>query len=347
MGCCRTCCRTSGTWACRCPSSPRSSHPPSATSRSGSAASPLPRRSRIQRSSGHDGRGGLMPSWYVHMEAAATTMEQLKTHLPAGSPLTQAQANALFTAAHDNRNYLAAGALGPDLFFLLPDFKGDAGKGLLALADFLLTTWKTLDDNFITQWERWMTPVLDEQSDIVNSLTGGMAGEVSQVLNLLTGSLENFLLGIAGQMVDVFGLMTSGTQTGYADSGFFWSDMFHYRKTYQFPRRLYANALKADVDQAHGGTSAVAKPPAEPSRVPKQQAFALGWMSHCATDVAAHPFTNAKCGGPYRTHWQRHHVIENHMDSFVYNTMHGPRGTNYDALDVAALHFRIAFRASP
>ena len=36
-------------------------------------------------------------------------------------------------------------------------------------------------------------------------------------------------------MVDVFGLLTSGTQTGYEDSAFFWSDAFHYRKTYHSP----------------------------------------------------------------------------------------------------------------
>jgi hypothetical protein len=293
-----------------------------------------------------------MPSWFVHIQAAAQTMETLRDSLPAGSPLTQAEANDLFTAAHDNRNYLAAGALGPDLFFLLPDFKGDVGKGVGALADFLLDKWKFVDDNFVTQWERWMTPVLDEQNQIVNSLTGGMLGEVSQLLTLLSGSLTNYLEGLAAQTVDVFGLMTSGTQTGYADSGFTWSDMFHYRKTYQFARRLYANALKADVDQAHGGTSKVAKPADEPSRVPKQQAFALGWINHCATDVAAHPFTNAKCAGPYRTHWHRHHVVENHMDAFVYNafvtnTLHRTRGMNYDALDVAALHARMAFLKSP
>ena len=44
----------------------------------------------------------------------------------------------LFTAGHDNRNYLAAGALGPDLFFLLPDFKGDLGNGLMKLMRFAL-----------------------------------------------------------------------------------------------------------------------------------------------------------------------------------------------------------------
>ena len=287
-----------------------------------------------------------MPSWYVHIQAAAETMEKLKAGVPAGSPLTQAQANDLFTAAHSHRNYLAAGALGPDLFFLLPDFKGDAGKGLLALTDFVLTTWKAIDEGFVEQWETWMSPVLDNQNQLANDISGGMLGEISQVLDLLAGSVENLVLGVAGQMVDVFGLLTSGTQMGYEDSAFFWSDMFHYRKTYQFARQLYANALKADVDKAHGGTSAVAKPAVEPSRVPKQQAFALGWMSHCATDVAAHPFTNAKCGGPYRTHWQRHHVIENHMDSFVYALRHLPM-TNYDSVDTAALQFRLAFRKSP
>ena len=45
-------------------------------------------------------RESLMPAWYVHIEAAAQTMERLKNGVPAGSPLTQAQANDLFGAAH-------------------------------------------------------------------------------------------------------------------------------------------------------------------------------------------------------------------------------------------------------
>ncbi len=275
-----------------------------------------------------------MPSWYVHMQAAAETIARLKAGVPAGSPLTQAEADALFSAAHDNRNYLAAGALGPDLFFLLPDFHGDKGKGLLSLVDFALSTWKLIDDNFVTQWETWMTPVLDDQNQLANAVTGGMLDEVAEVHELLLASVENLMLGIAGQMQDVFGLMSSGTQQGWHDSAFFWSDMFHYRRTYQFARKLFENALSADMDPS--------KDPGEPSRVPKQQAFALGWMSHCATDVAGHPFTNAKCGGPYRTHWQRHHVIENHIDGHVYGLDH-PAPGNYTSLDTAALHFRLAF----
>src|SRR5262249_50426179 len=73
-------------------------------------------------------------------------------------------------------------------------------------------------------------------------------------------------------------------------------------------------------------------------------AFAMGWTSHCATDVTGHPFTNAKSGGPFRLHWQRHHLVENHMDAAAYSVGHAG-AVNYDELDRSALHFRIAFRS--
>ena len=78
-----------------------------------------------------------------------------------------------------------------------------------------------------------------------------MLGEVSQVLDLLSGSVDNLVLGVAGQMVDVFGLLTSGTQMGYADSAFFWSDMFHYRKTYQFARQPVPERAKPTPTRRH------------------------------------------------------------------------------------------------
>jgi Zinc dependent phospholipase C len=280
-----------------------------------------------------------MPSWYVHIQAAAETLERLSTGVPTGSPLTAAEAVQFHMAGHTHRNYLAAGALGPDLFFLLPDFKGDLGTGLLKLVRFALGAWKVADEAFVEQWEKWMTPVLDDGHQLADSISGGMLGEIGQVHNLIGGAMSNLAEGLAFQLGDLFGLMTSGTQAGYEDSAFFWSDMFHYRKTYRFARTLYKNALQADEMKTD---------PAEPTRVPKQQAFALGWLSHCAADVAGHPFTNAKTGGPYRTHWQRHHVVENHMDALVYTLKHGvdPMAC-YSSLDTAALHFRLAFQNDP
>ena len=48
------------------------------------------------------------------------------------------------------------------------------------------------------------------------------------------------------------------------------------------------------------------------------QAFALGWIAHIGTDVIAHSFVNEQAGGPFRTHWQRHHLVENHIDAWNY-----------------------------
>ena len=81
-------------------------------------------------------------------------------------------------------------------------------------------------------------------------------------------------------------------------------------------------------------------------------AFSMGYMSHLATDTVAHSFVNEQCGGPYRNHPQRHHLIENHIDSFNY-VQTGPGGrltpdpfgvTNeYPSVSLSALWFAIQF----
>ena len=76
-------------------------------------------------------------------------------------------------------------------------------------------------------------------------------------------------------MKDIFGLLDERHAGRLRGQPFFWSDIFHYRKTYQFARTLYKNALNADV--THGEEPDANRQ--EPSRVPKQQAFALGWIA--------------------------------------------------------------------
>ena len=134
-------------------------------------------------------------------------------------------------------------------------------------------------------------------------------------------------------MGDWFGILTSGVPQGYGDDAFYWSDVFHYRRTYQFPFVLYQQAQ----DALASATTDTERMDAE-SRI----AFAVGWMTHCATDVTGHAFTNAKTGGPYRDHWQRHHLTENHFDSQNYSALHP--GPLYDEYGTSALHFWISFR---
>ena len=64
-----------------------------------------------------------MPGWYVHMEVARQTAERLRAgHVPPGIPIDAGEASDLGEICHAWRNYLALGSLGPDLFYMLPDF---------------------------------------------------------------------------------------------------------------------------------------------------------------------------------------------------------------------------------
>jgi hypothetical protein len=261
-----------------------------------------------------------MPGWYIHMETATMVAKRLQAaDLPPDATITPLDAQHLGELAHTWRNYLAAGAIGPDIFFLLPDFKGDKGNVLLTATDWVLSVWDTLDSEFVSKWEKWAQPAIDGVGDVLNQDTGGVLAELGQGLQELSSAITDAIIELFTQLYDWFGLLTSGVPQGYADSAFFWSDMFHYRKTFEFAQALFKNA---QTDQ--------------------HKAFAIGWMSHCATDVTGHSFVNTKAGGPYRLHWQRHHLVENHMDAKAYDAQHGTEP--YGELDTSALHFRLAFR---
>lgn len=275
-----------------------------------------------------------MPGWYVHMEAAARTAEQLRVaDLPTGFPTDPAELERVGLICHRWRNYLALGALGPDLFYMLPDFSGTKGTVIRNVIKWSMDVWSVIDAEFVSKWDRWVGPISNNTSAIIAQIDGGVLNMLGQALNNLAASVVTAIKGLVTSMGDWFGVLTSGVPQGYGDSAFYWSDMFHYRRTYQFAFELYRQA-KADLDSAADSTS---RQDAE-----ARLAFAVGWLSHCATDVAGHPLTNAKCGGPYRDHWQRHHLIENHFDSQNYvNDFAGPL---YGEYGTSALHFRVAFR---
>ncbi len=69
------------------------------------------------------------------------------------------------------RNHYAIGALGPDLFYLLPDFKGDAGAAILSAVRWLLDVWQAVDDAILGPWEDWMGPLGANDADLAAALT--------------------------------------------------------------------------------------------------------------------------------------------------------------------------------
>jgi hypothetical protein len=270
-----------------------------------------------------------MPGWYIHMNVARKSLAQL-----AGNPTAAAifgsngpDAATITAIAEANPTYVMLGAIGPDIFFLLPDFKPPVGNMLWKLASFIKELYTAWDDTFLGPYESAMGPIANNAADEINALTGGLKDTLEGIFNQAFALLKDYILKLILQQYDFFGLLGSGVPAGFDEQTFFWSDILHYRETYRFGAVLWQRANDPKLD---------------PTLAARCKAFALGWMSHLATDVTGHAFVNQKAGGPYRLHWQRHHLVENHMDALVYNTDHGAQPI-YDQMANSALHIWLAF----
>ena len=269
-----------------------------------------------------------MPGWYIHIDVARKTLASLDSNPTASAIFNANGPNAvtLTGIARSQPAYAALGAIGPDIFFLLPDFKPPVGGMLWKLASTVRDLYTWWDDHFLGPYESAIGPISNNAADEINALTGGLKDSVEGIFTQAFSFLKDSVLKLILQQYDVFGLLSSAVPSGFDEQTFFWSDMLHYRETYRFGAVLWKRAS------------------AEPDATLRArfQSFALGWMSHLGTDVTGHAFVNQKAGGPYRLHWQRHHLVENHMDSAVYSADHGMQPI-YDQMANSALHLWLAF----
>lgn len=88
----------------------------------------------------------------------------------------------------------------------------------------------------------------------------------------------------------------------------FWADYLHYVRTGVFVRELFENSRDN----------------------PNTSAFAYGYLSHYVTDVVGHPFINQVTGSLWRLYWQRHHLIENYVDAYVWPRWHDDHPNDID-----------------
>lgn len=264
-----------------------------------------------------------MPSWFIHMNVARKAINGLSGNPRVASILgaNGPSASDIAKIAHDNPSYAALGAIGPDFFVFLPDFKPlsqNLDNPIFKIMKFLEGFYDKIDP-YIAAYEDTLGPQVDAAGAMANSASGGLLNTISGVSQEVTKIFITALEDFVSEQYDWFGILGSGVPAGFDEQTYFWSDMLHYRKTYEFAARLWQNA-KTD----------------------QEKAYALGWMTHLGTDVVGHSFVNQKCGGPYRLHWQRHHLIENHMDAHVYDREFGSQPM-YQSLCGAAQHLWIAF----
>jgi hypothetical protein len=242
---------------------------------------------------------------------------------------TGANTTGLGRVMREHDNFAALGAVGPDLFFFLPDFRDEGGISvsnvLIFIPDFLEGLYDALDP-YISKWEHYLGPISEDTAEEISRLTGGLSETLGDIGGELAGILTTALEDLVTGQADFWSFFSLGLNKGFDDQAFFWSDIGHYRRTGAFGRALWEHA---DGDMADDSL----------------RAYALGYISHLGTDTTAHSFVNTICGGPFRTHWQRHHLVENHMDALWYlQDGLGPRsGDQYPQVTESALYYDIAF----
>jgi hypothetical protein len=277
--------------------------------------------------------------------------------------------------------FAAVGAIGPDLFFFSMDYSSgplaefpfeddlvmlamrvaywvdtardeDWAPLLALLAEVnhtfanivrLLLKLQALWDKFIEVWDATVGPIVSSITSTLDDLSGGVISAAGGALDELVAGIEQVVIEELVTFTDIFSWFSLKMRVGWDEQAFVWSDMLHYRKTNQMARALLEEAERQF--ELNGDETQFAQ----------FQAFALGWICHVGTDVVAHSFVNEQCGGPFRTHWQRHHLIENHIDAWNYRqagTVQGQRGTlpedpigatdTYTDADGSALAFAVA-----
>ncbi|MDE2370796.1 MAG: zinc dependent phospholipase C family protein [Burkholderiales bacterium] len=237
--------------------------------------------------------------------------------------------------------FTAIGAIGPDLFYFSQDYnspplgklsddlmlalkiyyyfdaaKEDDWESLLIILDGvsssmaqllrLLIKLQKIWQSLVDGWNATIGPIVDSAADLADALTGGVLSEFKVVLEELKLALVKIGEEELLTFKDIFTMFDTCVQKGFDEQSFLWSDMSHYRKPSALCRALVQQAL-ALRDGEDGE-----------ARFEQFLAFALGYITHVGTDTVAHSFVNEQCGGPFRNHPQRHHLIENHIDAYNY-----------------------------
>lgn len=277
----------------------------------------------------------MMPGPYIHISAMRHTQFSLqKSGFPrrkVGRIAPDAPgeaASVLGNLLGEYPNYAALGAIGPDLFFFLPDFRDAGGlrlsSVLVGVLNFMTEFYDTLDP-FVKRYHEFLGPLIQNKEEAVSRLTGGLSEAVSDVLGGLMDLLTLQLERLVTHQFDFFANFSLGLNEGLDEKSFLWSDMLHYKKTGQFAQNLW-NCV-------------------ESSESAPLRSYALGYLTHIGTDVTGHALVNAISGGPFRLHWQRHHLVENHLDSMwsILDPMRQQVGPNYRQFTESALYYDIAF----
>jgi hypothetical protein len=288
-----------------------------------------------------------MPGHFTHIYTARRVADYLlaRQEFPdwpqAGSPLLKFDPVKCGTVMRDWEKFTAIGAIGPDLFYFSQDYNGIplgpvSDELMLALATYYFYDYAKENDweplliildqvnstmaallrfliqmqkiwqAFVDGWNQTIGPIVSDIANLADDLTGGLLSQAGVVIDELKTALMNVAEQELVTYQDIFTFFDTCVQKGYDEKLFLWSDMSHYRR----PSALCQSFIKqVDLLAAAG----------QQDQADQFLAFTLGYITHLGTDTIAHSFVNEQCGGPFRNHPQRHHLIENHIDAWNYS----------------------------
>lgn len=152
----------------------------------------------------------------------------------------------------------------------------------------LISTLETLADDAVER-----SALLSEISELLTDVQNN----IEALKDLVEKKIQEYIT----DSFDFFNMLKHPQQHGQEYSDWWWFDSLHIRRTGRFLREMLIRSSENSMERA----------------------FALGYLTHFSTDTVGHPFVNAISGGPYRTHSQRHKVVENHQDVWAYKNYTG------------------------
>ena len=203
----------------------------------------------------------------------------------------------------EHPKFVNFGTLGPDfLFFNVRDWPV-AGtfpvKLYIKFAEAVKKVEGLVEETFpkLQQAQRKREQIEDTIDDIVDnsptlSAIRTIFNDVKAIVELMDATIDTALEDIITSNVNIYNLVSHPIQSCEAKDKWWWFDTLHYRRSGKFAEYL----LEHSKDD------------------PELHAYAIGYLSHVAADAVGHPYVNNIVRGPFRTHAQRHNVVEKYQD---------------------------------
>src|SRR5205085_7734962 len=153
----------------------------------------------------------LLSDWSA-WSSGKTTSAVATLNLAGPSPQEIAQ------LAREHPCYYALGAIGPDLFFFLPDFRAVCVGGkriplantLIGITELLDELYKNLDTWILEDWERYFGPGNENTAEAISRMTGDLSTMVSDITGGFSAIGTTALIAVFSQAYDWMGLFSLG-----------------------------------------------------------------------------------------------------------------------------------------